>query len=155
MAGRMFRNAQAANQLVINLLKLCHNNYEWLHKCIPVYGGFDAEYSPMIQLTQFLLGRENPIIIRFALFGILLISSACAEKIPTPLTAEERATYTVDKVVVEFPDTASIRWGAGEDLVLDDAGLASAVDEEKEAYLNTREGQVALRKKWRARWKRR
>ncbi len=48
-------------------------------------------------------------IIRFALFGILLIPSACAEKIPTPLTAEERATYTVDKVVVEFPDTASIR----------------------------------------------
>lgn len=82
---------------------------------------------------------------RFAALAIIMLISACAVEVPPPLNAEQRASYRVEKVVVEVTETASIRWGRGEDRILGTAGLANAEIDEKTRYLKTREGQVALR----------
>ena len=87
------------------------------------------------------------VLFRLLLVTLALATAGCAVEIPPPLDAQERATYKVSKVEVVVSDTASIRWGSGEELVLADAGLSDATDDEKNAFLSDSEGQTALRTK--------
>lgn len=78
------------------------------------------------------------------LFLVTVAVSACAVKVPAPLTTDQRATYRIDKVVVSVPETADIWWGSGDRAVARAASVDTTDAEATGTYLKTPEGKAAL-----------
>ena len=80
----------------------------------------------------------------FSVGILVLAAAACTTEVPAPLTAAERTTYKIEKVVVTVPDEAEVWWGAGDRAVARSAGVETSDAESTETYIETPEGRGAL-----------
>ena len=82
---------------------------------------------------------------RFLIVFAVLAVSACAAKVPAPLTAEQRASYRITKVAVTYPDSSELWWGNGDRAIAGAAGVDQSDAQSLDSYMEKPEAQRALR----------
>lgn len=69
---------------------------------------------------------------------------ACAKEVPPPLSAEQRARYTVTQVEATVTPDTEIWWGAGDAQVAQAAGIDTSEGLATSQYIDSPEGKAAL-----------